>query len=103
MFDFHDGMIVRSSGEGALPIPIASWLRYRNLSNAGASKWRHYAYPARAADLTKLLGLLPGILEAEAPQSAFEAASLSRRSGGAARLLWSNETVRAARVMPPVG
>jgi hypothetical protein len=103
MFDFDDGMIVRSSGEGALPIPFASWLRYRNLSNAGASKWRHYAYPARAADLTRLLGLLPGILEADAPQPAFEAANLSRRSGGAVRLLWTNESVRAARVLPPVG
>jgi hypothetical protein len=96
-------VIVRSSGEGALPIPISSWLRYRNLGNAGTSKWRHYAYPARPADLTKLLGLLPNILEADAPQSAFGAANFSRRSGGAARLLWSNENIKAARVLPPAG
>jgi hypothetical protein len=96
-------MIVRSSGEGALPIPIASWLRYRNLGNAGTSKWRHYAYSARPADLTKLHGLLPGILNADAPQSAFEAANLARRSAGAARLLWNNESVKAARVLPSVG
>ena len=103
MFDFDDGMIVRSSGEGALPTPISSWLRYRNLGNAGTSKWRHYAYPARPADLTKLLVLLPNILGADAPQSAFGAANFSRRSGGAARLLWSNENIKAARVLPPAG
>jgi hypothetical protein len=103
MFDFDDGMIVRSSEEGALPVPIASWLRYRNLSNAGASGRRHYAYPARTADLPRLHGLLPGILVADAPQSAFEAGNAFRRSGGTARLLWINEGVRAARVLPPVG
>jgi hypothetical protein len=103
MFDFDDGVIVRSSEEGALPIPIASWLRYRNLGNAGASVRRHYAYPAREADLTRLHGLLPGILAADAPQSAFEAANTFRRSAGTARLLWIKEGVRAARVLPPVG
>ena len=103
MFDVDDGVIVRSSEEGALPIPIASWLRYRNLANAGTSKRHHYAYPARPEDLTKLLRLLPNIIEADAPQSAVEAANFSRRSGGAARLLWSNENMKAARVLPPVG
>jgi hypothetical protein len=102
MFDFGDDRIVRSSGEGALPIPIAAWLRYRNFSNAGASGRCHYVYPVRAADLAKLHSLLPGIVKADAPQSAFEAANVSRRSGGTARLLWINESVRAARVLPPV-
>jgi hypothetical protein len=103
MFAVDDGTIVRSSGEGALPIPIASWLRYRSLANSGTSKRRHYAYPARPANLTKLVGMLPHIIEADAPQSAVQAANFSRRSGGAARLLWSNEDMMAARVLPPVG
>ncbi|MEH2539211.1 MULTISPECIES: hypothetical protein [unclassified Bradyrhizobium] len=103
MFDFDDGKLVRSTGEGALPIPVAAWLRYRNLGNAGPSGRRHYAYSARAADLAKLQRLLPGILQGDGAQSAFEAANVCRRSGGAARLLWINDSVRAARVLPPVG
>jgi hypothetical protein len=103
MFDFEDGKLVRSTREGALPIPVAAWLRYRNLGNAGPSGRRHYAYSARAADLVKLRRLLPGILQGDGPQSALEAANVCRRSGGAARLLWINESVRAARVLPRFG
>lgn len=103
MFDFDGGRIVRSAAEGALPIPVAAWLRYRNLGNAGPSGRRHYAYSARAADIAKLRRLLPGILHGDGPQSALEAANVCRRSGGGARLLWINDSVRAARVLPPVG
>jgi hypothetical protein len=102
MFDFDDGKLVRSTGEGALPVPVAAWLRYRNLGNAGPSGRRHYAYSASAADLAKLRRLLPGILQGDGPQSALDAANF-RRSGGAARLLWIDDSVRAARVLPPVG
>lgn len=103
MFDFDSGGLVRSSGEGALPFPVAAWLRYRNLGNAGPSGRRHYAYPARAADLTKLRRLLPGIVRGESSQSALDAANACRRSGGAGRMLWINNSVRAARVLPPIG
>jgi hypothetical protein len=103
MFDFNGGKLVRSAAEGALPIPIAAWLRYRNLSNAGASARRHYAYSARAVDLVKLRRLLPGIVHGDGPQSALEAANVHRRSRGATRLLWINDSIKAARVLPSVG
>ncbi|MET3299050.1 hypothetical protein [Bradyrhizobium diazoefficiens] len=103
MFDFDDGRLVRSSAEGALPIPVAAWLRYRSRTNAGPSARGGYLYSACAADLVKLRRLLPGILSGEGEQSALDAANVRRRSGGASRLLWINDSIRAARVMPPVG
>lgn len=103
MFGFDDGRLVRSAAEGALPIPVAAWLRYRSLRNAGPSGRSGYAYSARAADLAKLRRLLPGFLFGEGQQSTLDAGNVRRRSGGAARLLWINDSVRAARVMPPFG
>jgi hypothetical protein len=103
MFGFDNGRLVRSTAEGALPIPVAAWLRYRSLRNSGPSGRSGYAYSASAADLVKLRRLLPGILSGEGEQSVLDAANVRRRSGGASRLLWINDSVRAARVMPPVG
>lgn len=103
MFSFGAGGLVRCAGEGALPLPIAAGLRYRHLTNAGSSGRRHYVYPASATDLSKLQSLLPSIVEAEGFQSVLDASMAFRRSGGAARLLWLNESVRAARALPPVG
>jgi hypothetical protein len=103
MFTFDDGRLVRSTAEGALPIPVAAWLRYRSLRNSGPSGRSGYSYSASAADLAKLRRLLPGILSGEGQQSALDAANVLRRSGGKARLLWINDNIRAARVMPPVG
>jgi hypothetical protein len=103
MFSFGEGRLVRSAAEGALPVPVAAWLRYRNLRNAGPCGRHTYAYAAGAADLSKLRRLLPGILLGEARQSATDAANVRRRSGGAARLLWVGDNMRAARVLPPAG
>jgi hypothetical protein len=103
IFEVQGDRLVRLTKEGALPMPIAAWLRYRNLSNPGTSARRHYAYPARTSDLGKLRALLPAVIRAETPQSVFEAANVFRRSGGAARLLWLNNGMRAARVSPPIG
>ncbi|WP_316228474.1 hypothetical protein [Bradyrhizobium sp. SZCCHNR1039] len=103
MFSFEAGALVRSAGEGALPAPISSWLRCRNLANAGSSGKRHYAYPAAATDLARLQSLLPGIVQANAAGAALDAALAVRRSRDGARLLWINDSVKAARVLPPVG
>jgi hypothetical protein len=103
MFSFEVGALVRTAGAGALPAPISSWLRCRNLANAGSSGKRHYAYPAAAPDLARLQSLLPGIVKADASGSALDAALSVRRSRDGARLLWINDSVKAARVLPPVG
>ncbi|MCP3471808.1 hypothetical protein NLM33_25070 [Bradyrhizobium sp. CCGUVB1N3] len=103
MFSFEAGTLVRSASEGALPAPISSWLRCRNLANAGSSGKRHYAYPAAATDLPRLQSLLPNIVQADAAGSAHDAALAVRRSRDGTRLLWINDSVKAARVLPPVG
>lgn len=103
MFSFEAGSLVRSVGEGALPTPISALLRYRNLANAGSSGKRHYAYAATEADLARLQILLPGIVAAVVPRSALDVALAARTSRGAARVLWVNDSVQAARAMPPIG
>ncbi|MGM4962986.1 hypothetical protein AB7714_05730 [Tardiphaga sp. 1201_B9_N1_1] len=103
MFGVDGGRLVRSAAEGALPIPAAAWLRYRNFRNAGPVGLAGYSYVASPGDLANLRRLLPGTLSGEGEQSALDAANVRRRSGGASRLLWINDSIRAARMMPSVG
>jgi hypothetical protein len=101
MYSAETGKLIRTAAEGALPGPVAAWLRYGNLRNPGASGMRRYAYPAQAGDLAKLSRILPGLVDCIPSPTPIEAANASRRSGGSTRLLWMDEGIRATRVSSP--
>lgn len=102
MFKVEEGQMMRTTSEGALPAPVAAWLRYRNLRNSGATGMRRYAYPVGAGDFAKLSKILPGLIDGADSENSVQAANASRRSGGSKRLLWVNENMRATRVMSPL-
>lgn len=97
MFDLRDDALVRAAAEGALPMPVAAWLRYRTLRNSGAMGMRQYAYPVQTGDIGKLDRLLPGVIDAAPSQTTVEAVCAARRSGGATRLIWTKENMTASR------
>ena len=47
--------------------------------------------------------LAQAALTTGADAEVLEAVNVRRQSGGAARLLWINDSVRVARVLPPIG
>lgn len=101
--EVRDGLLVRTSAEGALPFELARRLRAAALSCAGPADGGGYTYPVDVATLRAFADALPGSL-AGLPETAAVAPGAAggtpltrpRRDGGRTRLRWHAGRVLAA-------
>ncbi|WP_124094807.1 hypothetical protein [Burkholderia gladioli] len=93
MFDAHDALLVRLSGDGGLPDALAEWLRRRHLRSPGVIDGT-YVYPVSNEDLVLLRRLLPGCIGNQTKKSTdtIDRLSIARRSNGRVRMQWRNGT-----------
>ena len=87
LFRYENGMILRNSLEGALPLEIAAALRLRTLSNGGATIGG-WGYRADRHEVIWLAGLLPGLIAGAGAEDADDQHLAARRGRGARRPIW---------------
>lgn len=91
MCRFDADRLVRTGRDGFLPAPIAHWLRYENLANAGPLPAGGYGYTARQDQAVRIASLLPGAIDAGVTSRAsWDVVAAARRNGFTERLIFTD-------------
>jgi len=97
LFRIEEGMLVRTSREGALPLEFAKSLRRAALAGGGVLDEGGYGYPLGGYDAARISRALPGCIEGagdcRSASSSMDVLAAARRSGGRTRVRWVNGTM----------
>lgn len=94
LFRIEDGVLLRTSNEGALPLEFARSLRLSALASGGSLQGGGYCYPLGGYDTRRIARALPGCIEGVSDDgsrsSSVHHLMAARRSGGRHRVRWAN-------------